>query len=114
MKTKPKTRLLANGDYSTTANCRKEILAIFRGTIVIFSVLTQQLFISLFLADPVTMFSETVGSRRTLFSEHRSIRRYQGKRSLQWATSNNFQASRRFLWAKLIRDSLYTNLTTSH
>jgi len=50
MKTKPKTRLLANGDYSTTANCRKEILAIFRGTIVIFSVLTQQLYVYIYFA----------------------------------------------------------------
>jgi len=43
MKTKPKKHLLANGDYSTAANCRKEILATFRGIIVIFSVLKKQL-----------------------------------------------------------------------
>jgi hypothetical protein len=104
MKTTTKTHLLANGDYSTTANCRKEILAILRGIIVFFSVLKKQLYIYSvisrgFLADPVTMFSDTVGLRRTPLSKHWSRRRYEEVKE-----NSLYRRQRRIIFTRVLTD----------
>ena len=53
---KTKRQLVANRDYSTTANCREKFPAIFRDC---------YLFIPRFLAEPLTTFCETlVGKHR--------------------------------------------------
>jgi hypothetical protein len=69
-----KRRLLGHGDYSNISNCRRKILAIFRGIFIIFAVFQNSSFlIPIFLSEPLSVLCGTQRSRETTAYKNEKI-----------------------------------------